>query len=388
MMKFASLMTSEPSATMAINSLALQKKAAGERVYNLAAGEPMVATDPKVIEAATRAMNKGKTHYPPVAGIPELRAAASKWMNENYQTNFSSAECLVTAGGKFGLFALCQALLNPGDEVLIVAPYWVSYPSMVKMFGGVSKFINTKESLGWRVTIKDLAKAVTSKTKIIFFNNGSNPTGVLYSLDEIKEILAFAKEHDLLVVSDEVYSGLVYDDEEFVSCGSFPEYRERVVIVQSCSKHFAMTGWRVGFVLGPENLIKILATIQGQSTSGAASISQWAAVAAFVEAGAIVPRVREVMQKRRDFFLKTFEKLFSTKINTPSSGLYFFVPLKKLGSAEKDSAIFCRHILEVGNIAIVPGVAFGEESYARFSFGASEEELGEALGALARFLKL
>lgn len=371
---------------MAINSLVLKKKAAGERVYNLSLGEPVMPPAGLVIEAALKAMREGKTQYPPVAGIPELRSAAADWMNAYYQTEYRPEQCLATCGGKFGLYALFQALLNPGDEVLIAAPYWVSYPVMVRLFGGVPKIVSTARESGWKATVKALERAATARTRIICFNNAANPTGALYTRPELEAILAWARKKDLLVVSDEVYSGLVYDGNEFVSCGSFAEHRDRVVVVQSCSKHFAMTGWRVGLVFGPREIVEILIAIQSQSTTGTASISQWAALAAIRNATRLIAEVRAEMQRRRDALVNALAEAFRP-VQPPPAGLYLFVPLEALGVSETGSASFCERLLDEAGVALVPGSAFGAEGYVRFSFGGAIENLTAGVEALERFLK-
>ncbi len=385
-MKLSKTLKLSVSETMKMNGLAQQKKASGVRVFNLSAGEPMVDAHPAIIEAATQAMREGKTHYPPVAGIPELRDAFAQWMNATYNTSYISKQCIVTCGGKSGLYMLFQALLDPGDEVVMIAPYWVSYSGITEMFGGVPVVISTKEENGWRVSRDDIERGCTSKTTVLVLNNASNPTGVLYTREQLRSILEFAASKNITVVSDEVYSGLVYDNNEFVSCGSFQEFQENVVVIQSCSKHFAMTGWRVGFVMAPEPMIANLNSIQGQSTTGTSSISQWAALGAVQNAKAVIDSVRLPMQERRDVFTNTFNQLFGASILSAPSGLYSFVSLKALGTQETDSMKFALRLLEEGNIATVPGVAFGQEGYLRFSFGAAKEELEAALQALKTFL--
>lgn len=289
------VITIEPSATVVMNSLALQKKAKGERVYNLSAGEPMIPTPDVVIQAALLAMQQGKTHYPPVQGIPELLKVASSWINQTCQTTYELKNTIATCGGKFGIYALLQALLAPTEEVLIIAPYWVSYTGMVKIFGGVPKVVSTAPEKNWKVEVRDLENAYSEKTKLLILNNASNPTGTLYTKEELKEILDFAEKNNLIVISDEVYSGLVYTGQPYISCGSFEQYRERVFVIQSCSKSFAMTGWRVGFVFGDSGIIKVLTTLQGQSTTGTSIISQYAAVAAIENAKTITPAVNTAM---------------------------------------------------------------------------------------------
>ncbi len=382
-MQFSPFTKIEPSATLVINNRALEKKAAGERVYNLSAGEPMLSTNQAILGAAKQAMEDGKTLYPPVAGISELRSAASHWMNDNYQTDYATQNTLVTCGGKFGVFALCQALLSPGDEALLASPYWVSYPQIVKLFGAIPRIIKTSSASGWKINLKNLDQfSGNNRLKVLIFNNAANPAGALYSRSEVQEILNWAAINKVVVISDEVYSGLVYDGGEYVSCGSFQEYKNNVVVVQSCSKHFAMTGWRVGLVFGPEEIIKVLTMLQSQSTTGTASVSQWAALAAFKNTNQIIPSVREAMQKRRNALIESLNTFFVQEFVPPPSSLYAFVPLIQLGVSQLSSAQFCQTLIEKYNIATVPGVAFGVEGYVRLSFGAPEEELRESVKAL------
>lgn len=371
---------------MMINGLAQAKAARGERVYNLSAGEPMVATHQAVVAAAAEAMRDEKTHYPPVAGIPELRRAATEWMRTKYGANFVPEQCVVTCGGKFGIYAVCQALIEPGDEAIMLAPYWVSYTGIVQLFGGKSVIVRASEATGWKAQLSDLEKVFSKKTKLLFINNAGNPTGALYSRDELAAILALAKQHDVVVVSDEVYSGLTYEG-EFASAASFPEYADRVVLIQSCSKHFAMTGWRVGFMFGPSELVKIVTMLQSQSTTGTSSISQWAALAAFEHADEIIPTVNAAMRERRDALVDSLKSEFGVMVVTPAAGLYVFVSLTALGVTEADSAAFCKRTLEEGNVALVPGSAFGQEGYVRLSFGATVSELVASIRALAVFLQ-
>lgn len=394
-MNFSTHLKITPSATIAINTLALQKKQKGERVYNLCAGEPMIDTPEIIKQAALKALQENKTHYPPVAGILELRQEAVMWFNKNYNGDYRQANVLVSTGGKMGLYLLLQTLIAPGDEVLIISPYWVSYPAMAELFGGVPRIIETGEENNWRVDLVDLKKNYSAKSKVLIFNNGSNPTGILYSQEEIKKILAFAAEKNIFVISDEVYSGLTYDNQQFVSCAGFPEFKDNLAIIQSCSKNLAMTGWRVGFVFAPEEIIKILTDLTSQSTTGVATISQYAALAGLQNVEVLTAEIRNEMQKRRDVFVNELNKLFHPPIGEAgcaivklSAGLYAFVALKDLGVAETDSVAFCQRVLAETNVAIVPGAAFGKEGYVRFSFGERVEELKAGLEQLARYLKM
>lgn len=398
---FSKLLHIQASPTVVINSMAAEKRAQGERVYNLSVGEARLPTPEIVIEAATRAMKEGKTRYTPAEGIPELCVAATTWMNRMYGASYLQSETMITCGGKFAIFAILQALLEPGDEVIVPAPYWTSYQGITALFGGKMVAAATEEittppagggsrpyvGRNWKLEISNLEKATTKKTKVFIFNNASNPTGVVYSKKEIEEILAWAKKKKLFVISDEVYSGLVYSGEDFVSAGSFREHRDHVAVVQSCSKHFAMTGWRVGMLFASASLIDVVSAIQTQSTTGTSTISQWAALAAIENAGEIIPRVRAAVRERRDAFVDEFQKQFGISIPAPSSGLYCFIPMKAFGVEETDSQEFCTAALREANVAMVPGVAFGVDGYVRCSFGEPEDELRAGVAALAEWVK-
>ena len=383
---FSTHLSLEPSSTIAINSLAIAKKARGERVYNLSAGEPEMAPHRIVASAAAQAIADGRTLYTPAAGIPELRLAAAAWMNRVYQASYQDKNTLITCGGKFGIFAAVLAFVKAGEEVIVIPPYWVSYPSIVRLFGATPVFVNTMEKDDWKIDLEKLKNAITPKTKMLIINNGGNPTGVLYSREELRGILNLAAGKNILVLSDEVYGGLAYDD-EYVSAASFAEFQDRVIVVQSCSKNFAMTGWRVGLIFGPEEMIKILTVIQSQSTTGTSSISQYAALAAIENSEEITAVVKKEMRNRRDFFIDEFNNLFNAKLKKPSAGLYSFFPLSALGIGDMDSVDFCKRALNEAGVALVPGIAFGAEGYVRASFGANTSELKEALLALRNFCR-
>ncbi len=374
----------ESSATVAINSLAQKKISSGIKIFNLSVGEPKLPMHELLLEAAVEAMRKGKTLYPPVSGISELKRSASEWMKNSYDCSYKPENCLVVNGGKFGIYLLLQLALTKGNEVIIVSPYWVSYPAITRLFGGTPIIVETNEIENWKLTPDKLKKVCSSNSKVLILNNGSNPTGILYTKQELKEILDVAREYNLLVISDEVYSGLAYDNHPYISCGSFPEHQDNVIVIQSCSKNFAMTGWRVGFVFGNENIIKQLTSLVGQSTSGVTTISQWVAVAAIENEKIINPWVKQEMQKRRDLMASLLNNQFSVTVNPPPSSLYFFISLVKLGVKNMTSAEFCTRVLEKENTALVPGLAFGKEGYIRLSFGTDEDDLIQGIKNLAR----
>ncbi|HVV68255.1 MAG TPA: aminotransferase class I/II-fold pyridoxal phosphate-dependent enzyme [Gammaproteobacteria bacterium] len=373
------------SATVMINSLAQQKMAAGVKVYNLSAGEPHLPPHKQVVAATLAVLEQGKIFYPPVAGLPELKQLAAQWMNDSYQCQYKTQNCLVVNGGKFGLYLLLQLLLQPQDEVIIAAPYWVSYPAITQIFAGNPVIVPTTPGNGWKLTLANIKKAYTDKTRILLLNSGTNPTGAVYSRRELAAILKFAAQHDLLVISDEVYSGLTYQDDLYVSCGSFPEYQDRVIVIQSCSKNFSMTGWRIGFVFAAENLISQLTSLVSQSTSGVAKVSQCAAIAVLAKAKQVNTWVRRAMHKRRDVLLSALNTYFKISVDPPIAGLYVFISLKELGIKKMGSPEFCRLALEQANVALVPGEAFGKEGFVRFSFGVQERDLKEGVKALAQF---
>ncbi len=373
------------SATVAINSIATAKIAAGIPVANLSAGEPKLPPHELLVTAVIAALKQGKTLYPPVAGLPELKVLASQWLNSSYDCHFQEQHCLPVNGGKLGIYLLLQLLMTAGDEVIFSAPYWVSYPTLVTLFGGMAKIVPSHAEEGWKLTPDALKKACSKKSRFLILNNAANPTGALYSRAELAELLRIAAEQDLMVISDEVYSELTYDDHRYISCGAFKEYRERVLLIQSCSKNFAMTGWRIGFVFAPENIIKPLTTLLGQCTSGVTTISQWAAVAVLQEAQTISNWVRTTMQERRNILCQALQKHFVKPIELPQSALYIFLALRDLGVTTIHSVEFCKNALEQANVALIPGAAFGQDDYIRLSFGAEPEQLEQGVKALAKY---
>ncbi|PWY57624.1 aspartate aminotransferase [Legionella qingyii] len=376
----------ENSATVVINSLAQQKINAGIKIYNLSVGEPKLLPHPSIVTSTIRALEEGNTLYPPVSGIPELRHLASEWMNKSFGCSFKKENCLVVNGGKLGIYLLMQLLVDEDDEVIIPAPYWVSYPAITKLFGGVPIIVETHETEGWKLTPQSLKNACSSKSRILILNNATNPTGALYTESELAELLQIAREQNLLIIADEVYSALTYDKHAYISCGSFPQFQDRVIIIQSCSKNFAMTGWRIGFVFAPQSIIQPLTALVSQSTSGVTTLSQWAAIAALNEINQVSTWVQQCMQKRRDILIKALHQSLGLTIKPPDSSLYVFLSIESLGFKKLNSEEFCKLALEKADVALVPGVAFGKEGYVRLSFGGNEEDLKAGIHALAQWV--
>jgi aspartate/methionine/tyrosine aminotransferase len=387
----------QASVTVVINSIAQSKKAQGIRVYNLSAGEPKLMTPEIVREAAIKFVEVGDIPYPITAGQPELRQAAAARMNELYKTSYSAEECIVTTGGKFGLYLILQYLLgsssplksNASDKigVIIPAPYWVSYPAITKLMDGTPVLVKTSEAGGWKITPEMLKAAYTPECKLLILNNGVNPTGVIYSRPEMEALMEMSAQLGLTVISDEVYSGLVYTDDEYVSCGSFLQYKDNIIIIQSTSKSFAMTGWRVGFLLAKKEYVDAINALTSQSTTGVSLVCQHGAIGAFKHAEEITSAVNAAMKQRRDVFVRAFKEYFGIELAKPKATLYVFTSLELLGVSGINDEEFCIRALEEANVAVVPGSGFGQPGYVRFSFAADEDDLVGGLANLAKFAK-
>lgn len=389
-------MTIQQSATLLINSLAQEKSQKGEIVYNCSAGEPKLPISNIIIESVSNFVYNNNIFYPPSAGDSKLRQEVTKWLNVNYATSFDWTQCAVTVGAKQGLYLLLQYLIqyyfqamNSRPAVMIAKPFWVSYRDIVKIFDADISYIETSEDSGWKMTVDDLANAYHDNCKLLILNNGCNPSGCIYSQQELVNILDFAKQHKLYVISDEVYSGLVYDNNIYTSCGSFSDYQDIVCVLQSCSKSFAMTGWRVGFIFAQTEIIETIIALLGQNITGVSMINQHAAYIAIQNSTAIIKDIKQQMVLRRDAMLSAFAIHFPDLIiKKPSSALYLFLSLYKLGvKTNMSDNDFCLQFLEQENVATVPGTAFGVPNYIRLSFTATIAEINIAIEKLAKFIK-
>lgn len=374
-----------PSPTMSIFQLASEKKARGETVYNFAAGDPALKNHPSILEMLKNKLKRGFTPYPPSEGILELRKAFIEWNNKICRLNFSSDDVLITCGGKYALFAILSSFLNPGEEVIVIAPYYVSYPSIVSMVRGTLKTILAGPEKGWKIEPKDLKSAASKSSKFLILNNACNPTGILYTKEELHALIKTASSLGITVISDEVYSGLVYEG-TFISSGTFPEYLKDHFIVQSCSKNFAMSGWRVGFILGNlQKLSKIKAFLQ-QTTNGVPLPSQWGALGALLSGDLVNSYVKTAMQRRLRLFVDIFSSLFQ-KIEMPKSAIYAFIPLESMGIFHQSSLEVAKFLMEQGNIAAVQGEVFGTPGYIRFACSENEMEIEEGVRKLYKLIK-
>jgi aspartate aminotransferase len=365
----------QPSATNAVNAEMNRLRKSGVRIYNFGSGDPVVPNHPAVLKEVEKAVREQVSPYAPVGGLLDLREEAAEWMNRRYGSRFRIDQTIVTCGGKFALFAALEVLLNPGEVVLFAAPYWPSYPDIVRLAGGVPKPIAVNEKTDWKITPDDILRHAGKNTRVFLFNNGCNPTGALYSKEEVAALLKAAEEAGLYVVSDEVYSEMVYDGVKYISCATFPEYASRTVIIESCSKNFGMAGYRVGFAFAEPEIIQNMIAVQSQATTGTSHISQRAALAALRHSEEAAKLVRDAMDRRRKLFFRTYNELFGASYKPPAATLYFFVKIK--GTSEE--------ILKKAHVAIVPGAAFGLDGYARFAFSESEEDIVLGLKALKAF---
>jgi len=372
-----------PSPTLEITARAQVLRSQGRDVISLSAGEPDFDTPQNVKEAAIRAIQEGRTKYTPASGIPELKEAIAQRYRQDFGLSYEPSEVIVGCGAKHILFGALQALLEEGDEALVVAPYWVSYPAMVALSGAAVRVVYTSEREGFKLRPEALEEAVGRRTRLLILNNPCNPTGAVYSKGELEGLAEVILRHRLLVISDEVYERFVYDGKRFTCLASLsPELQERTVVVSGVSKSYAMTGWRIGYALGPRWVIQAMAAIQSQSTSNPNSIAQWAALEALQGPQHQVQRMIQAFNRRRRVVVEALGRMPGVHCLPPQGAFYAF-PRVEVGMGSLELA---EVLLERAGVALVPGVAFGAEGYLRLSYSAGLERLQEALQRMDRVL--
>ncbi len=383
----------QPSATIAMAGKARELKAAGNTVYDLSLGEPDFDTPAHIREAAAKAIRDGKTHYTPAPGIPELRKAVADDYLARHGIQYKPTQVVVSCGAKHALHNVFTALLNPGDEVIIPAPYWVSYEALVQLTGATPVIVQTTQASDFKLTPEDLLAAVTPRTKILLLCSPSNPTGSMYSPEELGALADVVIEKDLLVVADEIYERLVYPGHKFVSFATLrPQLTERTMLINGVSKTYAMTGWRIGWSMTPENVAKSISNLQSQETSNPTSISQWASIAAISGPQECVSEMLVEFTKRRRFVMKRVAAI--PGISCPEMGGAFYAYMnisahlgrKYNGIQVDDSTTWCLELLAQKKVATVMGSAFGTEGYARASFATSMENLEAAFDRIEEFV--
>jgi aspartate aminotransferase len=374
-----------PSLTLAVDAKAKAMKREGLDICSFSAGEPDFETPAHIREAAIAAINAGKTRYGPAAGEPGLREAIAKKLQHDNQLNYAAENIIVTNGGKHSLYNLMMALLDPGDEVIIPAPYWVSYPEMVKLAEGKPVIVQTTAEAGYKITPEQLRHAVTEKTKAFVLNSPSNPTGMVYTPDEIRAIAAVAIEKDLLVISDEIYEKLLYDGATHLSIGATsPEMFARTIVSSGFAKAYAMTGWRIGYLAAPIELIKAVNTIQSHSTSNVCTFAQYGAIAALEGSQDCVAEMLAAFTARRSGILQLIEQIPGLSCVKPDGAFYVLANIGKAGMASLD---FCNDLLEQQHVAAVPGIAFGVDDCIRLSYATDMGTIERGMERIAKFMK-
>jgi aspartate aminotransferase len=389
--------TLAPSSTLAVQAKAKALRARGIDVISFGAGEPDFDTPERIKAAAVEAMRRGQTKYTEVAGIPELRHAVCAKFKRDQGLEYEPADVLVSCGAKHTLFNLAVAVLDPGDEVLIPSPYWVSYPEQARLVGAVPVTVETQERTGFDLDPARLSAAVTPRTKAIVLNSPNNPTGAVFSAEALRAVARLAVERDLLVVSDECYEALTFEGRHVSIASLGPEVKARTLVVNTCSKAYAMTGWRIGYAAGPRELIRAMTDVQSQVTSNASSVAQWAAVEALAGPQDEVGRMTAEFDRRRRLIVGGLNALPGVSCVTPKGAFYAFANVSGLlGRSWKSAETTVRlagsvdvaaFLLEAARVAVVPGLDFGADTHVRLSYATSDALIGEGLARMGAAIR-
>ncbi|PRX28926.1 aspartate aminotransferase [Orenia metallireducens] len=375
------------SPTLAITAKAKALKEAGREIISLGAGEPDFKTPAHVKEAAIKAIEEGFTTYTATVGIQELREAICSSCKIERGLEYTTDQVIVSSGAKSSLFNAIQALIDEGDEVILPAPFWVSYPEQIKFAGGKTVIVETSEENDFKMTAEGFKSAITAKTKLVIINSPSNPTGSVYTKDELAEIAQIAVENDIFIISDEIYRKVSYTKEVVSIATLGEEVKKRTIIIDGVSKAYAMTGWRIGYAIGPKEIIQAMGRLQSHSTSNANSIAQKASLAAIGGTQEPTYKMVEAFKARRDIITDGINNIEGLKVNKPEGSFYIFVNVKGLlGEKIKDDYQLVELLLEEAGVATVPGSAFGMAGYIRLSYATSEAEINEAIKRIAKFV--
>ncbi len=383
------------SATLAVDAKAKALKAAGKAVIGFGAGEPDFPTPSYIVEAAIAAAKNPANHkYSPTSGLPELRSAIVDKTKRDSNFNISAEQVLVTNGGKQAVYQSFATLLNPGDEVILPAPYWTTYPECIKLAGGVPVEVFADETQNYLVSVDQLEKARTNKTKVLLFCSPSNPTGSVYSPTQVKEIGEWALKNGIWVITDEIYEHLLYDNAKAPSiCVAVPELADRTIILNGVAKTYAMTGWRVGWMIGPKSVIKAATNLQSHLSSNVSNISQRAAIAALTSDLSAVKEMLKAFDRRRKLIHKMLNEINGITCPLPTGAFYVYPSVKSLigknlkGKVAKSSAELANLILEEAEVAAVPGEAFGPSGYLRFSYALGDDDITMGINKLKKYLE-
>ena len=383
------------SSTMAIDALYKGMKAQGIDVVGFGAGEPDFPTPDNIKEACIRALRENKTKYTASSGIMELKQAVCYRMKEDCGLDYKPENVLIASGAKHNVYLAVRALIDPGDEVVIPAPYWVSYSEIVAMCGGVPVIAKTRESDEFKLTPEELDEAITDNTKCIIFNSPSNPTGMMYSQAELRALADVCIARDIYIIADEIYYKLVYDGREFVSVAALGEdVKERTIVINGVSKSYAMTGWRIGYSLAPANITTIMGNYVSHSTAAPSTLSQWAAVEALTGPQNTVEEMRQAFETRRNYMVERVNSIEGVSCLMPEGAFYIMMNISKILGRSIDGVVidtsdkFAELLLEKGLVAVVPGSGFDAPEYVRWSYATSMENIQAGMDRLEKFLNL
>ena len=375
----------EPSITLAMSAMAKAMQQDGKDVCSFSAGEPDFDTPEHIKAAAKKALDSGKTKYGAASGEPALREAIACKLQQDNKLNYHGANVLVTNGGKHSLYNLMMTLIEPGDEVIIPAPFWLSYPEMVKLAGGTPVIVNTDSSTGYKITPEALNGAITLKTKLFILNSPSNPSGVVYNRSELQALAKVIVDRDILVVSDEIYENIIYDGVEQVSIGALgEEIFQRTIISNGFAKAYSMTGWRVGYLAAPLEIIKAATTLQGHSTSNVCTFAQYGAIAALEGSQDCVEAMRQAFLVRQQVILARLKEIPGLTCAKPDGAFYVFV---NIGNTNLKSLEFCEQFLRQYHVAAIPGQPFGADDHIRLSYATNLETIEKGMDRLDQFIR-
>ena len=384
----------QASSTMAIDSLAKQMKADGIDVVGFGAGEPDFNTPDHIKAAANKAIAENVTRYTPASGTLALKEAVCKRIHEDCGVDYKPSQVVVSSGAKHCVYLALRALVNPGDEIILPAPFWVSYLELIKMVGAKPVVVTAEESAGFKMTAEQLAAAITPNTKALILNNPSNPTGMVYSREELEAIAAVCVEKDIYVISDEIYYGLLYDGVQSVSVAALgDEIKERTILINGVSKSYAMTGWRIGYLLSNEKIAKVMSNFVSHSTGSPCAVSQAASVAALVGPQDCVEEMRRAFEERRNYIVERMNQIDGVSCIKPEGAFYVMMNIEKLigktiqGELIQTSDDFSTAFLKHGLVATVPGSGFGAPNFVRWSYATSLDNIKKGLDRLEAFLK-
>lgn len=382
------------SVTLAIDAKAKKLKSEGVDIISFGVGEPDFNTPRSIMDEACNAMSKGYTKYTPASGINDLKSAICGKLSKDNGLHYTNSQIVISNGAKHSLYNALLAICNPGDEVIVPAPYWVSYPELIKLADAIPVYVETPEQDDFKYTRERLEKAITNRTKGIILNSPSNPTGIVYNIEELKMIAELAEKNDFIIISDEIYEKLIYGEIKHISIAGINEsVKERTIVINGMSKAYAMTGWRIGYTASSEKIAKIMANIQSHATSNPNSIAQYASIEALNGPQEDVERMKNEFEKRRNYMVKKINSIKDISCKNPDGAFYVMVNISKLkgkslkGFEINNSVDFCSALLDKAGVAAVPGSAFGADDFIRLSYATSIENIENGLDRIEEFIE-